>query len=285
MPDDIKHTWDRHVLVDHLRSMAQHIWGPDSLGMLTDYEPQDLLLMKYQHSILDMEHEIRGKRVLDMGCNHGLWSYVAHRHGAEMVVGLEPRGMFTKGLNRFAEEHRMPMKFVQGFDTDAKRVIAEHKIDTALLLSNASTLEWEHLMYDIRLAKVDTIIMQENVIPDEWIQLSPEMRAWMKDGPGQQYGFSMQFRNTTHTMRDGVDPVSRTTVDPDTGYALLPSGRPDPQIKPEVRMTKSREYVKNFVRHLDYRIVKETYQTEDIRQTVGSDSRHKLFQWLLLKLE
>ena len=50
-------------------------------------------------------------------------------------------------------------------------------------------------------------------------------------------------------------------------------------------MTKSREYVKNFVRHLDYRIVKETYQTEDIRQSVGSDSRHKLFQWLLLKLE
>jgi hypothetical protein len=210
---------------------------------------------------------------------------MAHRHGAEMVVGLEPRGMFTNGLNRFAQEHRLPMRFVQGFDTDAKRVIEEHRIDTVMTLSTSFLSTWEHLMYDIRLAKVGTIIMQENVIPDEWVQLSPEMRAWMKDGPGQQYGFTMQFRNTTHTMRDGVDPVGRSTVDPDTGYALLPSGQPDLQAKPEARMTKSREYIKNFVRHLDYRIVKETYQTEDIHQSVGSDSRHKLFQWLLLKLE
>ena len=35
---------------------------------------------------------------------------MAHRHGAEYVVGLEPRGMFVKGLNAFAEEHQLPMK-------------------------------------------------------------------------------------------------------------------------------------------------------------------------------
>jgi len=283
LPDDIKQIWSRHVSPDHLRSMATHIWGPESSGMVADHEPQDLLLMKYKHVILDMEHELKGKRVLDLGCNHGLWSYLAHRHGAEMVVGLEPRGMFVDGLNKFADENRLPMKFVQGFETDAKRVIEEFQIDTVILMNVASVCQWEKLFYDLNSLQVPTIISQENVIPDEWVKFSREMMAWMESGPGQQYGFSMQFRNTHHTIRDGLDPVRRKGVDAETGFSVLPSGRFDPDTSPEVKMTKSREYIKNFVQHVGYDIVKETYQTEEIKQSVGSDGLNKLFQWLLLK--
>ena len=75
MPNTLD-TWNRHVDATHLRSMAEHVWGPDATAMVENHEPQDALLMKYQHNIVDMEQAIKGKRILDIGCNHGLWSYI-----------------------------------------------------------------------------------------------------------------------------------------------------------------------------------------------------------------
>ena len=47
--------------------MAQHVWGPDATAMVENHEPQDALLMKYQHNIVDMSQALKGKRVLDIG--------------------------------------------------------------------------------------------------------------------------------------------------------------------------------------------------------------------------
>ncbi len=277
-------TWNRHVDPAHLRSMAQHVWGPDATAMVENHEPQDALLMKYQHNIVEMEQALRGRRVLDIGCNHGLWSYMAHRHGAEHVVGLEPRGMFTKGLNAFAREHALPMEFVQGHDTDAGRLIEQHSIDTVLLMSQESLIQWERLMFDLRNSHVQWIIMQTAAFPDEWLQPSRELRNWMsqlKDKPPK--GYTVQFRVPNATVRSGLDPVSRNKVDPDTGFMLTESGQPEPSEISEIRWTKSRGYIQNFLDHAGYETVKVTDQQQEVKQTVGSDALLKLMQWWLIR--
>jgi SAM-dependent methyltransferase len=264
--------------------MAQHVWGSDATAMVENHEPQDALLMKYQHNIVEMEQALRGKRVLDIGCNHGLWSYMAHRHGAEHVVGLEPRGMFTKGLNAFAREHALPMEFVQGYDTDAGRLIDQHSIDTVLLMSQESLIQWERLMYDIRHSRVEWIIMQTAAFPDDWLQPGPELKHWIDQHSDKQTkGFTVQYRVPNATVRSGLDPMAKGRVDPDTGYLLTDSGQPDPQEMSEIRWTKSIGYIENFLEHAEFETVRVTDQHEDVKQTVGSDALLKLMQWWLIR--
>jgi len=132
----------------HLRDMAHNIWGDDSRGMMEAFEPSDVLLMKYENTIVNCEKALRGNRVLDMGCNHGLYSYMAARHGARHVVGIEPRGMFVEGLGRFAEQTDLPMEFHRGYDTDMARLVRQHHIDTVMLMSVDDITNWESMMYD-----------------------------------------------------------------------------------------------------------------------------------------
>ncbi len=276
--------WNQHIDRDQIRSMAQHVWGTDGAAMAENYVPQDALLMKYQHNIVDMEQQLKGKRVLDIGCNHGLWSYMAHRHGAEKVIGLEPRGMFVKGLNAFAEKHRLPMEFVQGHDTDAADIIRSHGIDTVLLMSQESLIQWERLMYEVKQSQVQWVIMQTAAFPDEWLQPSEDLKRWIGQHPDKQpNGYTVQYRVPNATVRSGIDPIYKHKVDPDTGYRLLPNGQPALDDISEIRMTKSRGYIKNFLEHADFEIVSCVSQDKQPEQTVGSDALLKLWQWWLIR--
>src|SRR5262245_35918551 len=48
------------------------------------YVPAQKLCMKYLHSL-----DLRGKRVLDVGCRDGLFSFAAESMGASEVVGID----------------------------------------------------------------------------------------------------------------------------------------------------------------------------------------------------
>ena len=132
--NNAKQLWDDHINVEHLREMALHIWGEDSRAMMANFEPTDAILMKYQNNIANCERAIRGNRVLDLGCNNGLYSYAAMRHGASHVVGVEPRGMFVDGLNAFSRKHNFPMEFCREYDSALPELLKEHKIDTVLMM-------------------------------------------------------------------------------------------------------------------------------------------------------
>jgi 2-polyprenyl-3-methyl-5-hydroxy-6-metoxy-1,4-benzoquinol methylase len=134
--------------------MALHVWGEDSQAMMSGFEPTDALLMKYENNIVNCQRAIRGSRVLDMGCNHGLYSYMAMRHGASRVVGVEPRGMFVDGLNKFAGQNDLAMEFHRGYDTDLPRLVRQHSIDTVMLMGVDDIINWESMMYDIRKSDV-----------------------------------------------------------------------------------------------------------------------------------
>ena len=103
----------------------------------------------------------------------------------------------------------------------------------------------------------------------------------LKDKPPK--GYTVQFRVPNATVRSGLDPVSRNKVDPDTGFMLTESGQPEPSEISEIRCTKSRGYIQNFLDHEGYETVKVTDQQQEVKQTVGSDALLKLMQWWLIR--
>ncbi len=165
--------------------------------MMEDFKPSDSLLMKYENSIANCEKALRGKRVLDMGCNNGIYSYMAMRHGASHVVGIEPRGMFVSGLNAFAEQHDLPMEFHRGYDTDMARLIREHDIDTVIMMSVDGITNWENMMYDVRKSDAEWLIMQATSIPDTWIDFNKTSLITPSPEMACRWGSPYTTRHTT----------------------------------------------------------------------------------------
>jgi hypothetical protein len=252
--------------------------------MAEGFDPTDSILMKYQHTILDFERVIRNRRVMDVGCNHGLWSYLCHRHGARHVLGMEPRGMFVDGLNAFAEEKGIDMEFVRGYDTDVAALAQKHNIDTVLMMGVDDLVQWEKLMYDLRGTRVEWVVMQNDSIPDTWVEFDEPIRRLAESGLGMPIGFTLHYKTHNTNMRVGMNPLNRDQADPETGYQHVGrDGEVDLRAAETVTNKRSRYYTRNFLEHAGYEIVESNIQKEDVNQTASVSAPNKLYHWLLLR--
>lgn len=279
--------WNQHADLAHLRDMARHIWGPDSDAMMKDFNPTNTVLMKYDHNILRNERAIRGQRVLDMGCNHGLWSYMAHRHGARHVVGVEPRGMFVKGLNDFARQHDLSMEFHRGYDTDMARLLRDHGIDTVLLTGVDTYAQWENMLLDIRKSSAKWLIMQVCAIPDVWVDFTSAVFDFAKStGSGMPIGFSLYFESHNADTVSGMNPLYRDQADPGTGYQHIdPDGKLDLNRCRYITNRRSRQYIRKFIEHVGFTVESTTLQENKAQDGVGPSASSGLYQWYLLRNE
>lgn len=264
--------------------MASHIWGDDAEAMMRDFHPSDALLMKYENMIVDCEKAIRGHRVLDMGCGHGLWSYMSLRHGASHVVGIEPRGMFVQGLNSFADQHGLSMQFHRGYDTDLPRLLREHDIDTALLSHVDDITNWEVMMRDLRKSSVKWVILQVTALPDTWIEFNKEIFDYAQSGAGMPVGFTLHYEIHNSTTRSGINPLLRDQADPETGFQHIDTkGNFDLNSSRLLSNKRSRQYTRNVIDHNGFVVDSSKIQTDIIPNSPGRGMSHGLVQWYLLR--
>lgn len=276
--------WDNHADPTQLKDLARHVWGPSSESAMQDWEPSSLTLTRYQHNIVNHQIALTGKRVLDLGCGNGLWSYMCARHGAEHVVGVDPRGMFVNGLNKFAQEHSLPMEFHRGYDTDLARLVREHNIDTVVMMAVASIIDWEQVLYHIRKSNVEWVIMQMSTIPDNWIEFAPELNEFAKSGQGMPVGFTLHYNSHNVSMKSGINPLHKDTMDPDTGYQHIgPDGQLDTERNHTFTNIASRQYVERFIDHTGMTIKSSKIQKATATDTVEQFAKHLLSHWYLLR--
>lgn len=276
--------WDRHVVPEHLRQMAQHVWGDDVQAMMCDHEPSEGLLMTYQHAIVDCEAALRGRRVLDMGCNHGLYSYLAMRHGASHVVGVEPRGMFVDGMNSFAAQHGFPMEFHRGYDTDLSRLLHKHDIDTVVMTNMETVADWENMLYDIRRSRVEWLIVQLVAIPDEWVKFEQQLQKMCETWQNPPAGFTLHFRGHNTDTRSPINPLHKDRADPDTGYQHIgPDGELDHSASSVFWNMRSRRYTRKFIEHAGFTVEHVTVQSAPLDNSPSISATNGLRTWYLLR--
>lgn len=280
----IRALWDQHANKLHLHDMVVSVSGEDASAMMMETEPGDHTLMKYENNILNSEKALKGKRVLDIGCNHGLWSYMAARHGAKHVVGVEPRGMFVNGLNRFANQHDLPMEFHRGYDTDLDRLVREHNIDTVLLLQVDEYLNWENTMYEIRRSGVEWVIMQMATIPDTWVDLNSPVFNFAESGGGMPSGFTLHYEQHNASPRAGINPLYRDQADPETGFQhVATDGDFDIDHSRVFSRNKSRQYARKFIDHVGFSVERSAIQDTPAKDTKQTSWTNCLTQWYLLR--
>lgn len=279
----IRMSWDRHVDAQHLRDMAMHIWGEDCEPMMREFRPTDGLLMQYENSIVNCDKAIRGKRVLDLGCNNGLYSYLAMRHGASHVVGVEPRGMFVRGLNAFAQQHDLPMEFRKGFDTDIARLVREHDIDTVLMLGMDELIGWENAMHSIRGSRAEWLIMRVTSIPDNWIDLSDKLQEFAKHGAGMPVGFTLHYEGHNSDTRAAINPMNRDRADPDTGYQHIdPAGKLDQDSSRVFHNRRSQQYTSKVIDMCGFAVENTKAQDGPMVGSPALPASFGLYRWYLL---
>ena len=278
--------WDQHADPEHIREMALHVWGEDSRAAMTRFRPSESLLMKYEHNIVNCDKALRGQRVLDMGCNHGLYAYMALRHGASHVMGVEPRGMYVQGLNAFAQSNNLAMEFRRGHDTDIARLVREHDTDTVILMSVDDITNWESMMYDLRKSDVQWIIMQMTALPDTWLDFNQEVRDYAKSGAGMPTGFTLHFDEDNSDTRAGLNPIHKDSADPDTGYQHLDhNGEFDMTRSRFIKSPKSRQYIRKLIDNIGFQVERSVVQPKAIPTSSSRSASHGLYQWYLLRNE
>ena len=286
MPDASNRiAWDRHVDPQHLRELAKHVWGQDAEHSMRDFEPSDGLLTLYNNTIVDNAQALVGKRVLDMGCNNGLYSYLAMRHGAAHVVGVEPRGMYVKGLNAFSDAHGLRMEFHRGYDTDLPRLVREHQIDTVMLIAMDNHIDWEGAMVEIRKSKVQWLIMRLTPVPDSWMGYNSELIKFADHGGGMPVGFTLHYSGHNSSTLSGINPVHRDLADPDTGFQHTdPSGNFDNESSTTFINRRSENYTQQFIQQCGYTV--ESHKTQDsplVESPSLPSSLEGFYHWYLLR--
>lgn len=145
-----------------LQDFILKIYGPESKLLAENYEVSDEILLKYEHCFCNNLDHIQGKTIIDLGCNHGLWMFLALMHGAKKVVGLEPRGMFVNGFNEFCKKHNLNGHMIQGTDLDLVTKTNNVKADTIFLFCVVDVVfDIETLFYNIcKKQKIKNIVCQ-----------------------------------------------------------------------------------------------------------------------------
>jgi len=276
--------WESNVDPQHLRDIAQHIWGDDSQALMREFQPTPGLLMNYQHTILDCEHALRGRRVLDLGCNNGIYSYLASRHGAAHVLGVEPRGMFVKGLNAFAEQHQLDMEFKRGYDSDLARLVREHDTDTVMMLGMDELINWERSIRTLRDSGVEWIVLRMTSIPDAWVGFMDGITEMASKGAGMPVGFTLHYEGHNSDTRAGMNDNYRDQADPDTGYQHIgPAGGFQPEHSKVFYNRRSTQYIRRFIESVGMTVSHTKMQGSAMPESPALPASLGLYQWYLLQ--
>ena len=90
--------WFQNINLGGVQTAPQHFLG--------DY-PQ----VKYRHFRDVIPADLRGKRVLDIGCNAGFYSLEMKRRGAERVLGIDTEDLYLRQAEFAAEVSELDVEF------------------------------------------------------------------------------------------------------------------------------------------------------------------------------
>lgn len=185
--------WQSHM------SQDGHISEKDADKYLTSDEV-DLKIKR--HIIENIEH-IKGKTIVDVGCNTGYYMLQFYLHGAKEVIGVEPRPIIVKLFNDFASQHDIPCKMIQGFHPSVFNI---GNTDVISMMSFDEEIpDFDDFLYRLGCAFPGVILLIQTTMIDkefDFVFPGPEGNDIGKRFKGLVYKFESD--NAMH--RNGIDP-------------------------------------------------------------------------------
>lgn len=129
-----KLAWDKNVPKEIITEYVYTVYGNESKYYAENWYPDDRYLVRYLHNIHRNQHNINGKRILEVGPGHGLWLLLCYLYGAKEVYGIEPRMHTKDGINQFYLNKNFTGKIYTGSDKDIPTICKDIEFDTVLLL-------------------------------------------------------------------------------------------------------------------------------------------------------
>jgi SAM-dependent methyltransferase len=112
---------------------------------------------------------LAGRRVLDLGCHDGRWSFAALEAGARHVIGIEARAHLVKKAAENFSYYRVPTgsyDFVTGDAVEALRALKPASFDVVMCLGFFyHTLEHMRLLLEARRLGAECVIIDTSISP------------------------------------------------------------------------------------------------------------------------
>ncbi len=85
----------------------------------------------FQHAVPD---DLRGKTVLDVGCNGGFYSFEMKRRGAARVLGVDHDAVYLDQARFARDQLNLDVDFVQGDVYDIDRIVGDEQFDYVVFM-------------------------------------------------------------------------------------------------------------------------------------------------------
>jgi SAM-dependent methyltransferase len=171
--------------------------------VLEDCKYYDSDITRYQHTIGNQLEFIKGKRILDIGCNVGILSLLCLHNGATHVTGIDVRDKeleVSRELCSFAGYENFDFQFLNIYDLDKLKELCDN-VDTVLLSG-----VFYHINNHVQLIETIANSSSKHLIVESQIWLeNPSIPSifWRMENTGDTY-HGMEQDNQIKTIVVGV---------------------------------------------------------------------------------
>lgn len=253
------------IYVGLLREFIEYVYGPESTYYAKTWEPSDAFLNQYENLVANNLQDIKGKTVIDIGCNSGIWMLICLLQGVGKVIGIEPRKFFCNRFNEFitAIGYTNAVMY-NASDIDFDTVLEDKPVDTALLSQVIyRCYDFPKLPHRLKNIGVTSIYTQDFYLSLQDLQIDSNLIENIT-------GITLHSRHENNSYESGINRWNPQLNDKgfQTGYAENYS----PLATTCFANYYSKEYVEDIMLDADFKLCNLVRPTEQIS---GSTSWNK----------
>jgi SAM-dependent methyltransferase len=202
-------TFSMRLSADRLLKLWQSHMSQDGHINETDtdkYLTSDEVDLKIKRHITENVEHIKGKTIIDVGCNTGYYMLQFYLHGAKEVIGVEPRANIVDLFNEFAKQHDIPCKMIQGFHP---KVFEVDGVDVVSMMSFDEEIpDFDDFLYRIGCALPNAILLIQTTMIDASVDFA--FPGSQGKNVGKRFkGLVYKFESDNSMHRNGIDNRSQ----------------------------------------------------------------------------
>ena len=168
----------------YAKDLILYCLGDEASLYARDFKFAELHLQKYQNNILKNKSLLKGKKILDIGSNAGMWAVLMYLNGATKVTCIEPRKQLAMGINQFAKLHNLPITAINAFHSSVFDL--NEVFDTTFMMGVDDKIP-DVVTFINDLRKISNFLVLktlnwDGIVPDNTVKINIEHNLYWRGG-------------------------------------------------------------------------------------------------------